>query len=57
VFVVQNNVAKQRDVTVARSVNGESMIAKGLEAGETVVTDGQSRLNDGAKVRVTEAAQ
>jgi multidrug efflux system membrane fusion protein len=57
VFVVQDNVAKQRDVTVARSVAGESMIAKGLEAGETVVTDGQSRLTDGAKVRVTEAGQ
>jgi len=53
VFVIEGDVAKQRDVTVARSVNGTSMIAKGLEAGETVVTDGQSRLVDGSKVTVS----
>jgi multidrug efflux system membrane fusion protein len=57
VFVVQDNVAKQRVVIVARSVNGESMIAKGLDADETVVTDGQSRLIDGTRVQVTEAAK
>jgi multidrug efflux system membrane fusion protein len=54
VFVIEDSVAKQRDVTVTRSVNGTSMIAKGLAAGETVVTDGQSRLVDGSKVTVTE---
>jgi multidrug efflux system membrane fusion protein len=54
VFVVEGGIAKQRDVTVARSVDGESMIAKGLAAGETVVTDGQSRLVDGARVDVAE---
>jgi len=52
VFVVADGVAKQRDVTVTRSVDGETMVAKGLSAGETVVTDGQSRLVDGAKVKV-----
>jgi len=56
VFVVDNGTAHQRDVTVTRSVGGETMIAKGVDVGESVVTDGQSRLVDGAKVKVTEAA-
>jgi len=58
VFVVKSDgTAEQRDVTVARSVDGQSMIAKGLEEGETVVTDGQSRLINGTKVQVAEAAK
>jgi membrane fusion protein, multidrug efflux system len=58
VFVVKpDGHAEQRTITVTRSVNGDSMIAKGLAAGETVVTDGQSRLADGSKVKVTEAAK
>lgn len=54
VFVVKaDGKAEQRNVTVARTLNGESMIAKGLAANETVITDGQSRVVDGAKVNVT----
>ena len=53
VFVIQNGAARQRDVSVARSVDGMSVITKGLEVGELVVTDGQSRLADGTKVKVT----
>lgn len=41
-----------RDVKVTRTVNGQSVIASGVKPGETVVTDGQVRLIDGAKVRV-----
>jgi multidrug efflux system membrane fusion protein len=53
VFVIDaGQRARQRAVTVTRSVNGESMIASGLSAGETVVTDGQSRLADGTRVTV-----
>jgi multidrug efflux system membrane fusion protein len=56
VFVVKaDGRAEQRAVSVARSVNGDTMITKGLEAGETVVTDGQSRLIDGTKVKPTES--
>ncbi|HTA63969.1 MAG TPA: efflux RND transporter periplasmic adaptor subunit, partial [Xanthomonadaceae bacterium] len=55
VFVVKNDTAEQRDVVVTRSVDGMTMIAKGLESGETVVTDGQSRLIAGTKVKVDEA--
>jgi multidrug efflux system membrane fusion protein len=48
--------AEQRNVTVARSTSGEAMISKGLGADETVITDGQSRVVDGAKVKVATAA-
>lgn len=57
VFVVKDNTAEQRAVTVMRSVDGVSMIVKGLAAGETVVTDGQSRLVDGAKVKVADTSR
>ena len=56
VFVVKSDgTAQQRNVTVARTLEGESMIAKGLSADETVITDGQSRVVDGAKVQVAAA--
>lgn len=55
VFVVKaDGSAEQRAITVARSVDGESVIEKGLNAGDTVVTDGQSRLVDGTKVKPVE---
>jgi len=41
-----------RAVKVERTVNGESVIAEGIKAGETVVTDGQVRLVPGIKVEV-----
>ncbi len=57
VFVVKpDSHAEQRSVKVARDVNGEAVIAGGLSAGETVVTDGQSRLADGTPVHVVQAA-
>ena len=33
------------------------VITKGLDEGQTVVTDGQSRLQDGTKVAVNDASQ
>ena len=56
VFVIRSDgTAQQRSVNVARTLDGESMIASGLGADETVVTDGQSRVVDGAKVKVAAA--
>jgi multidrug efflux system membrane fusion protein len=52
VFVVKaDSRAEQRNVDVARTVAGEAVIANGLGPGETVVTDGQSRLVDGTKIK------
>jgi multidrug efflux system membrane fusion protein len=50
VYVVSGGIAEARPVTVAWTEGNESVIASGLKAGETVVTDGQLRLTPGAKV-------
>jgi membrane fusion protein, multidrug efflux system len=52
VFVVDNNVAKVRHVTVARQVGNDSVIASGLKGGETVVVEGQLLLSNGTRVSV-----
>jgi multidrug efflux system membrane fusion protein len=39
-------------VVVNRTVDGNSVITKGLEAGERVVTDGQLRLVNGSRVSI-----
>lgn len=54
VFVIdsRNNTAQQRSVTIERSTDTLAVISSGLAVGERVVTDGQSRLQNGAKVNV-----
>lgn len=56
VFVVENGSAKVRQVTVARTVDGEAVIASGLSGDETVVTDGQLSLRDGTRVDIKRQA-
>ncbi len=50
VFVVSNGVAKVQRVEVARQFGNETVIASGLNGGETVVTDGQLLLSEGTRV-------
>lgn len=50
VFVVKDGVAKVRPIEIERTVDNQSVIRKGLEDGETVVTDGQLLLVDGSRV-------
>jgi multidrug efflux system membrane fusion protein len=51
VFVVKpDQTAELRQVSVAREVGQETVIAKGVAPGETVVTEGQLRLVPGARV-------
>jgi membrane fusion protein, multidrug efflux system len=53
VFVVKPDLsAEVRSVAVGATVNGETVIEKGIQPGEKVVTDGQLRLVPGAKVEV-----
>jgi membrane fusion protein, multidrug efflux system len=52
VFVVKEGVAKVQSVTIERQVGGETVIASGLNGGETIVTDGQLLLSDGTRVNV-----
>ena len=50
IFVVKNGVATVQPVKVARVQQNETILESGLEGGETVVTDGQLRLTNGARV-------
>jgi multidrug efflux system membrane fusion protein len=53
VYVVKaDKTAEPRDVTVARAIGGDSVIAKGLAEGEQVVVDGQLRLTKGTLVEM-----
>jgi multidrug efflux system membrane fusion protein len=57
VFVVKpDRTVESRPVRVAREVGQEAVVAQGLAAGETVVTEGQLRLSPGARVEVRTAA-
>jgi multidrug efflux system membrane fusion protein len=46
------DTAQRRAVNVAATQDGVAVIARGLKAGERVVTEGQYRLTDGAKTKV-----
>ena len=51
VYVVRSDKrVEPRPVIPARTVDGETVIEKGVEPGETIVTDGQARLEPNAKV-------
>jgi len=55
-FVVKSDQSvEMRVVTVGRTVNRETIVTKGIAAGETVVTDGQLRLAPGFKVEIVKA--
>lgn len=57
VFVVmKDHTVESRPVVASRAIGDETVIEKGLNAGETVVTDGQLRLVPGAKVEIKNAA-
>ena len=53
VFVIKPDLTVElRTVVVNRTIDNQSIIDKGLKAGEKVVTDGQLRLVPGAKVEI-----
>ena len=53
VFTVKpDNSAEMRPVTVAFNEGNFTAIGKGLNAGETVVTDGQDKLQPGTKIEI-----
>ena len=51
----QDGGAQMRKVEVTLVRDGQAAIGKGLASGETVITDGHSRLTPGAKVKVKPA--
>ncbi len=55
VYVVSpDGTAHRRAVTLGRTVQNRVIIDAGLEPGERVVTDGQSRLAEGSRVQIKE---
>jgi membrane fusion protein, multidrug efflux system len=53
VYVVKSdNTVEARPVVTTHSTEGEAVIDRGLEVGEMIVTDGQTRLTPGAKIQV-----
>jgi multidrug efflux system membrane fusion protein len=58
VFVLKSDqTVEARPVTTGRPVDDSIVIEKGLQPQEQVVTDGQFRLVDGARVEVVQAAE
>jgi membrane fusion protein, multidrug efflux system len=58
VYVIDaESKAAPRNVTIGRSVNGESIVTGGLKEGEQVVIDGQLRLTKGTLVEPRPPAQ
>ena len=53
VYVVgEDSTVTPRPVVSTRTIQGEAVIDKGLQPGETVVTDGQVRLVPGSRVQI-----
>ena len=53
VYVVKSDKrVETRSVVPSRTVNGETVIEKGLQLGEMIVTDGQARLVPNARVEI-----
>jgi multidrug efflux system membrane fusion protein len=56
VFVIKpDNKVEYRTVNVSRTIGEEAVISKGVNAGETVVTDGHLKLKDGFPVEIRDA--
>lgn len=57
VYVVKpDDTVERRKIEVADVQDGIAVISSGLAPGETVVVDGQFRLMDGARIKITPAA-
>jgi multidrug efflux system membrane fusion protein len=54
-LVGPNSTVARKPVQISQDNGQTAVITKGIEAGERVVTDGQSRLQEGVRVAVTEA--
>jgi len=53
VFVIKNDrTAEMRMVEAGSAANGDLVIEKGINPGETVVTDGQLQLSTGTTVEI-----
>ena len=56
VFVVSEGIVEKRAITLGRRIPGYVVIAEGLQAGETVITEGTSKVRDGSTVQSQDQA-
>ena len=56
VFLVKGDVVDQQAVTVGQRVGEDVVVEKGLQVGQTVVTEGQLRLEAGTRIQTGGAA-
>ncbi|AYL99397.1 efflux RND transporter periplasmic adaptor subunit [Mucilaginibacter celer] len=56
VFVNQNGVAKQVNVKSGVTYNGKTEILSGLKAGDKLVVEGATEIEDGDKIKVVQSA-
>ncbi|MBK0379413.1 efflux RND transporter periplasmic adaptor subunit [Mucilaginibacter segetis] len=56
VFVNENGTAKRKNVKVGATYEGQSEILSGLKAGEQLITEGSSDIEDGDKVRILQSS-
>ena len=54
VYIVDNGMAFRRTVTLGADLQGRVVVESGLDPGDSVVTLGQSYLDDSTKVRITD---
>ena len=57
VYIADNGVARKKPVTLGRNGGLQVEILEGLDAGETLITEGQMHLEDGKKIRIIEPIQ
>ncbi len=55
VFVIKENIAELREVTIERTLDADAVVTKGLAEGDVVVTDGQLRVIPGKPVEIKQA--
>jgi membrane fusion protein (multidrug efflux system) len=56
VFINQNGIAKRIEVKIGNTYGGKSEVISGLKAGDQIVTEGASDIEDGDKLRVLNSA-
>jgi membrane fusion protein (multidrug efflux system) len=57
VFLDQNGIAKKVNVKSGATYGGQTEILSGLKAGDMLVTDGATEIEDGDKIKVLESAK
>ena len=51
IFLVKGDIVEQQPITVGQRIGEDVVIEKGLQAGQTVVTEGQLRLEAGTRIQ------